>query len=76
MWQKIELQPMKTAPKNEMIMLDAGYGFLTVGHWNETEKSWVFAQMNCNDADGNDMYFENEYETKPVGWSHIPTIRR
>lgn len=67
---------MKTAPKNEMIMLGAGYGFLTVGHWNETEQSWVFAQMNCNDADGSDMYFENEYETKPVGWFHIPTIRR
>lgn len=27
MWQKIELQPMKTAPKDEMIMLDAGFGF-------------------------------------------------
>lgn len=67
---------MKTAPKNEMIMLGAGYRFLTVGHWNETEQSWVFAQMNCNDADGNDMYFENEYETKPVGWFHIPSIRR
>lgn len=76
MLDNIELKPMESAPKNEMIMLDAGYGFLTAGHWNETEQSWVFAQINCNDADGNDMYFENEYETKPVGWFHIPTIRR
>lgn len=76
MCQKIELQPMKTAPKDGMIMLDAGYGFLTVGNWNEAEQTWVYAQMNCNDGDGRDMYFENEYEKNPVGWFHIPTIRR
>jgi len=76
MWTKLKLQDMKTAPKNDMILVDAGYGFLTVAHWNETEKCWVYAALNCNDGDGHDMYFENEYETKLVGWMPIPRVSR
>lgn len=69
-----ELHPMSTAPRSDMIMLDAGLGFLTTGHWNETEQCWVYAAVNCNDGEGHDMYFENEYEKNPVGWLHIPRI--
>ncbi|MGI2072175.1 hypothetical protein [Shewanella baltica] len=71
---RTELQPMSTAPRSDMIMLDAGFGFLTTGHWNETEQCWVYAAVNCNDGEGHDMYFENEYEKNPVGWLHIPRI--
>lgn len=71
---RTELQPISTAPKSDMIMLDAGFGFLTAGHWNETEQCWVYAAINCNDGEGHDMYFENEYEKNPVGWLPIPRI--
>ncbi len=71
---RTELQPISTAPKSDMIMLDAGFCFLTAGHWNETEQCWVYAAINCNDCEGHDMYFENEYEKNPVGWLPIPRI--
>ena len=69
------LKPMSSAPKNEMILLDSGYGFLVAGYYNSLDKVWVCAIPNCNDNEGVGMYFENEYEKAPKGWLEIPLIK-
>lgn len=70
------LQPMETAPKDEPVLLDAGFGFLSVGHWNHTEECWVYALLSCNDMNGHDIFFENEYEANPKGWLPLPVAQQ
>ena len=67
------LNDMKSAPKDKQILIDSGLGFLQVAHWNAVEECWVYASLNCNDVDGNDIFFENEYEKSPVGWIPLPS---
>lgn len=68
-----KLNPVETAPKNHQILIDTGLGFLQIAHWNALEECWVFAALNCNDGDGNDIYFETDYEQSPLGWLPLPT---
>ncbi|WP_088213027.1 hypothetical protein [Shewanella sp. Shew256] len=67
-----KLNQMETAPKNQQILIDTGLGFLQMAHWNALEECWVIASLNCNDGDGDDIYFENDYEQNPVGWLPLP----
>ena len=70
------MNPMNTAPKDKVILLDVGYPCLFCGHWNDYDKKWVYAELNANMVDGvyNDTYFENEYEKEPRGWLPMPEI--
>lgn len=66
------LNPMDSAPKDQPILIDTGLGFLQIAHWNNLEECWVFAALNCNDGDGDDIYFETDYEQWPAGWLPLP----
>ena len=71
-------QPIETAPKDSMILLDIGYPYAVVGAWNEREYEWVYSsmQVNCCNSQYNDPYFENEYEkeTEVKGWMPLPEV--
>ncbi len=72
---------MKDAPKDKPILLDVGYPWPVVGIWNDADKKWVYANLQCGQVDGkwNDTYWDNEQESELDGkgnrnidgWMHL-----
>lgn len=71
---------MATAPKDRTLLLDVGYPWPVVAHWNPVQEDWVCAELAAGiyrDESGrhyNDTYFENEHEKNPKGWALMPSI--
>lgn len=71
-------QPIETAPKNNVILLNVGLPWAVAGIWNATNQAWCYAnlQESGDIAEFNDTYFENEHEKAPKGWMPMPEIKR
>ena len=51
---------MKSAPKDNQILIDSGLGFLQVAHWNAVEECWVYASLKYSIVTG-----------KQIGRAHV-----
>jgi len=61
-------------PKDKQIIIECGLG-IGVAIWNDTDKSFVFANLQIDLFEGkwNDTYFENEYvqEKEITKWREL-----
>lgn len=67
----------KTAPKNKTIILNTGYPWATIGHWNEHDEKWNVVELQASqilDTNKKDVWFENEQELEIKGWMDLPEI--
>jgi len=69
-------QPMDTAPKEGMILLDIGKPCAVVGEWGEFEEEFVFAGIRFNHVDGKwiDPYFVTQTATEAKAWMPLPEV--
>jgi len=67
-------QPMATAPKNVLILLDVG-GRAAQGIYSKVDEKWKYANLQIGLYMGKweDVYFENEHTEIPSGWMPMPT---
>ena len=74
---KMKWRNMKTALKNETILLDVGLPWPVVGMWNEPGGEWAYANVQCAmyHSKYNDFYFETEHEKEPLFWSPLPKLK-
>ena len=55
-------QPMTTAPKDDLILLDIGMPWAVVAVWSGHEPHWTYPSLQVNAVDGvwDDPYFETD----------------
>lgn len=71
-------QPIETAPKDAVIILNVGLPWAVVGIWNAPSQAWCYANLQASGdiAEFSDTYFENEHEKTPIGWMPMPSLPR
>jgi len=72
-------QPMDTAPRDRLVLLDLGLIYPVVGVWNKREQKWISPDLPFPLSEKNDdPYFENIYtEEKPSeikAWMPLPEV--
>ena len=72
-----EWLPADTAPKDRMILVDAGWPWAAVAIWSEYQAAWMVAEPQWSVYGGkSDPCFVNEREVRIKRWMELPGVRR
>lgn len=65
----------ETAPKDRLILADAGYPWPVLAIWNPAIEKWATTMLEASDYLGkSDLYFVTEYEDELRGWCEPPAM--
>jgi hypothetical protein len=70
--------PMEDAPKDRPVLLNVnGYPWAVMGQFNEHEQAWCYVTLHASkmkETGDDDVWWENESDTAPLGWHPIPEV--